>query len=100
MGGGMGGGMGGAGQYRHRAVFRRSAVHPELAAEQEYLDRAHDHLGAMQATASRLAHAFAVTARTDMNDAAVQHSMLRYRAALDVGARRLCFGRIDEAGGD
>jgi DNA helicase IV len=75
-------------------------VHPELTAEQEYLDRAHDHLEAMQATATRLADAFAFTARTDMNDAAVQHSMLRYRAALDVGARSLCFGRIDEEHGD
>jgi DNA helicase IV len=75
-------------------------VHPELTAEQEYLDRAHDHLEAMQATATRLADAYAVTARTDMNDAAVQHSMLRYRAALDVGARSLCFGRIDEEHGD
>jgi DNA helicase IV len=75
-------------------------VHPELTAEQEYLDRAHDHLDSMQATATRLADAYAVTARTDMNDAAVQHSMLRYRAALDVGARSLCFGRIDEEHGD
>ena len=75
-------------------------MHPELTAEQEYLDRAHDHLEAMQATATRLADAFAFTARTDMNDAAVQHSMLRYRAALDVGARSLCFGRIDEDHGD
>ncbi|HEY1280058.1 MAG TPA: ATP-binding domain-containing protein, partial [Acidimicrobiales bacterium] len=32
--------------------------------------------------------------------AAVQQSMLRYRAALDVGARSLCFGRIDEDRGD
>ena len=75
-------------------------MHPELAAEQDYLDRAHDHLEAMQATATRLADAFAVAARTDMNDAAVQHTMLRYRAALDVGARSLCFGRIDEEHGD
>jgi DNA helicase IV len=75
-------------------------VHPELTAEQEYLDRAHDHLEAMQATAARLADAFAFTARTDMNDAAVQHTMLRYRAALDVGQRSLCFGRIDEERGD
>ena len=75
-------------------------MHPELVAEQEYLDRAHDHLQAMQATASRLADAFAVTARTDMNDAAVQHSMRRYRAALDLGQHTLCFGRIDEEHGD
>jgi DNA helicase IV len=75
-------------------------VHPELTAEQEYLDRAHEHLEAMQATATRLADAFALTARTDMNDAAVQHSMLRYRAALDVGQRTLCFGRIDEDHGE
>ncbi|HKA05146.1 MAG TPA: hypothetical protein VKD67_12485, partial [Acidimicrobiales bacterium] len=75
-------------------------MHPELTAEQEYLDRAHEHLEAMQATATRLADAFALTARTDMNDAAVQHTMLRYRAALDVGQRTLCFGRIDEDHGD
>jgi len=75
-------------------------VHPDLPAEQEYLDRAHDHLEAMQATADRLADAFAFTARSDMNDAAVQHAMVRYRAALDVGQRTLCFGRIDEEHGD
>src|SRR5262245_26843008 len=75
-------------------------VHPELTAEQEYLDRAHDHLTAMQATATRLADVFAITARTDMNDAAVQHNMRRYLAALDIGQGNLCFGRIDEDAGD
>src|SRR4051812_34822360 len=74
-------------------------MHPDLAAEQDYLDRAHDHLADMQATATRLADRFQLTARTDFNDAAVEHSMRRYRAALDVGGS-LCFGRIDEDAGD
>jgi DNA helicase IV len=74
-------------------------MHPDLAAEQEYLDRAHDHLADMQATATRLADRFSLTARTDFNDAAVEHNMRRYRAALDVGGS-LCFGRIDEEAGD
>jgi DNA helicase IV len=73
-------------------------LHPDLVAEQEYLDRAHDHLAVMQATATRLAERFQVTAAADFNDAAVEHAMRRYRAALDVGGS-LCFGRIDEDGG-
>ncbi len=75
-------------------------MHPELRAEQDYLDRAHEHLEAMQATAIRLAGAFAETARSDTNDAAVERAMHRYRAALDVGAASLCFGRIDGDDGE
>jgi DNA helicase IV len=74
-------------------------MHPDLAIEQEYLDRAHDHLAVMQSTATRLADRFQLTARTDFNDAAVEHTMRRYRAALDVGGS-LCFGRIDEDDGE
>ncbi len=74
-------------------------MHPDLTAEQEYLDRAHDHLAVMQATATRLADRFQLTARSDFNDAAVEHTMRRYRAALDVGGS-LCFGRIDDDGGE
>src|SRR5215207_2528768 len=74
-------------------------MHPDLATEQEYLDRAHDHLAVMQATATRLADRFQLTAGSDFNDAAVEHTMRRYRAALDVGGS-LCFGRIDEDDGD
>src|SRR5262245_31877593 len=73
-------------------------MHPDLTAEQEYLDRAHEHLAAMQATATRLADRFEITARSDFNDAAVENAMRRYRAALDVG-HTLCFGRIDEDAG-
>ena len=74
-------------------------MHPDLATEQDYLDRAHDHLAVMQSTATRLADRFQLTARTDFNDAAVEHTMRRYRAALDVGGS-LCFGRIDEDDGE
>jgi DNA helicase IV len=74
-------------------------MHPDLATEQGYLDRAHDHLAEMQSTATRLADRFQLTARADFNDAAVEHTMRRYRAALDVGGS-LCFGRIDEDDGD
>src|SRR2546423_13324012 len=75
------------------------AVRPDLAAEQAYLDRAHDHLADMQSTATRLADRFRITAGDDFNDAAVEHAMRRYRATLDVGGT-LCFGRIDDAHGD
>ncbi len=74
-------------------------THHDLAAEQAYLDRAHEHLAAMQATATRLAERFSETAKSDFNDAAVEHTMRRYRAALDVGGS-LCFGRIDADDGD
>ncbi len=74
-------------------------MHPDLTAEQEYLDRAHDHLEVMQATATRLADRFQLTAKSDFNDAAVEHTMRRYRAALDVGGS-LCFGRIDDEAGE
>ena len=52
-------------------------MHPDLATEQEYLDRAHDHLAVMQATATRLAERFQQTAKSDFNDAAVEHTMRR-----------------------
>ena len=74
-------------------------MHPDLDAEQEYLDRAHEHLAAMQANATRLADRFQITAREDFNDAAVENAMRRYRAALDVD-RSLCFGRIDADDGE
>src|SRR3954452_2673446 len=74
-------------------------LHPDLAAEQAYLDQAHDHLAVMQATATGLADRFRVGAAEDFNDAAVEHNMRRYRAALDVGGA-LCFGRIDDDGGE
>src|SRR3954470_4635158 len=84
--------------YRRPAGFREDMLHPDLAAEQAYLDQAHDHLAVMQATATGLADRFRVGAAEDFNDAAVEHAMRRYRAALDVGGS-LCFGRIDEDGG-
>jgi DNA helicase IV len=74
-------------------------MHPDLVTEQAYLDRAHDHLAVMQSTATRLADRYQLTARDDFNDAAVEHTMRRYRAALDVGGS-LCFGRIDTDNGD
>jgi DNA helicase IV len=75
-------------------------VHPELAAEQAYLDRAHDCLEAMQATATRLVDFLRDGSKDDMDRAANEYAMRRYRAALDVGTASLCFGRIDSEDGD
>jgi DNA helicase IV len=75
-------------------------VHPDLPAEQAYLDRAHDHLATMATAATRLADGLRVAARTDVDASINEYVLRRYRAALDIGAATLCFGRIDEAGGD
>jgi DNA helicase IV len=75
-------------------------VHPELAAEQAYLDHAEACVKEMQATASYLIDGLAVGAKSDPNQAANQYAMRRYRTALDVGGANLCFGRIDSEEGD
>jgi DNA helicase IV len=80
------------------AAERRT--HPELAAEQRYLDRAYDRLEEMRAAASRVAEGYAEVQRGGTHqarlerDAAAAHTRRRL-AALNIGDAPLCFGRID-----
>jgi DNA helicase IV len=78
------------------------APHPDLEAEQAYLDRAYARLEAMRASAAEaLAQALEAgrggtpQARTE-RDVVVRTSLQRL-AELDIGERPLCFGRIDVA---
>jgi DNA helicase IV len=82
---------GGAGERR---------THPELTAEQRYLDRAYDRLDEMRAAASRVAEGYAEVQRGGTHqarlerDAAAAHTRRRL-AALNIGDAPLSFGRID-----
>ena len=79
---------------------RDRRTHPELASEQEYLDRAYDRLDEMRAAASRVAEGYAEVQRGGTHqarlerDAAAAHTRRRL-AALNIGDAPLSFGRID-----
>src|SRR6266536_2666249 len=79
---------------------RERRAHPELAAEQAYLDRAYDRLEEMRAAASRVAEGYAEVQRGGTHqarlerDAAAAHTRRRL-AALNIGDAPLSFGRID-----
>src|SRR6266487_1038830 len=79
---------------------RERRAHPELAAEQAYLDRAYDRLDEMRAAASRVAEGYAEVQRGGTHqarlerDAAAAHTRRRL-AALNIGDAPLSFGRID-----
>src|SRR2546430_4648860 len=79
---------------------RDRRTHPELASEQEYLDRAYDRLDEMRAAASRVAEGYAEVQRGGTHqarlerDAADAHTRRRL-AALNIGDAPLSFGRID-----
>src|SRR6266536_5913516 len=79
---------------------RERRAHPELAAEQAYLDRAYDRLEEMRAAASRVAEGYAEVQRGGPHqarlerDAAAAHTRRRL-AALNIGDAPLSFGRID-----
>ena len=74
--------------------------HPELAAEQRYLDRAYGRLDEMRKAASRVAEGYGEVGRGGTHqarlerDAAAAHTRRRL-AALNIGNAPLCFGRID-----
>ena len=72
-------------------------VHPELAAEQAWLDRAHDHLAAMRQRATRVREASDRIVRDeDSVDAKVARYHLKRREDdLHREGGPLCFGRID-----
>jgi DNA helicase IV len=68
--------------------------------EQQYLDRAYELLAEMETRASTAAADAAERAPGDW-DATIAHRFLRQRAAsMSANLGPLCFGRIDEGGGD
>lgn len=74
----------------------------EVAAEQSWLDQAHEHLQAMQARTGNIREVSDRMVRDDDSvDARIAQFHLRRReAALRLGRGPLCFGRIDTDDGD
>lgn len=81
------------------------STHPELPAEQAYIDRAYQQLEAMrefarQHMASVLAQGKGGTNQArEERDVIVRNSLARLQQ-LDIGRESLCFGRIDHAAGE
>jgi DNA helicase IV len=78
----------------------RERRHPELTAEQRYLDRAYDRLDEMRAAASRVAEGYADVQRGGTHQARLERDVAaahtrRRLAALNIGNTPLVFGRID-----
>jgi hypothetical protein len=77
----------------------------EIQAEQSHVDRAYRRLDALREGASELASELLAEGRGGLvadrveRDARVEHG-LRRRAALSIGDRALCFGRLDYTAGD
>jgi DNA helicase IV len=75
-------------------------LHPELAAEQEYVDRAYEALDAMREAARRVARGYSDVGRGGTHQARLERDVAsdltrRRLAALDIGDLPLCFGRLD-----
>jgi DNA helicase IV len=74
--------------------------HPELAAEQRYVDAAYARLDAMRDAARRVAEGFADMGAGGTHQARLERDVAedvtrRRLAALDIGDAPLCFGRVD-----
>jgi DNA helicase IV len=78
------------------------APHPDLAAEQAYLDRAYDCLEASRAAATRLSSMVEVgrggTEQARFERDVIWDTMLHRLSQLHLGDASLCFGRIDAEG--
>jgi DNA helicase IV len=80
--------------------IRERRAHPELAAEQRYLDRAYGRLDEMRKAASRVAEGYSEVQRGGTHQARLERDAAaantrRRLAALNIGNAPLCFGRID-----
>jgi len=74
--------------------------HPELAAEQQYVDAAYARLDAMRRAAARVAEGYSEVGQGGTHQARLERdaadALTRRRlAALDIGEAPLCFGRLD-----
>ena len=79
--------------------------HPELAAEQQYVDAAYARLDAMRRAAARVAEGYSEVGAGGTHQARLERdaadALTRRRlAALDIGEAPLCFGRLDLRGAD
>ncbi len=79
--------------------------HPELAAEQRYVDDAYGLLDAMREAARRVARGYSEVGRGGTHQARLERDVAedltrRRLAALDIGDLPLCFGRLDLRNGD
>jgi DNA helicase IV len=77
-----------------------SAPHPELAAEQRYVDRAYERLDAMRAAARRVAEGYSEVGAGGTHQARLERDAAtgltrRRLAMLNIGSAPLCFGRLD-----
>ncbi|MGH9207082.1 MAG: HelD family protein, partial [Acidimicrobiales bacterium] len=78
------------------------ATHPDLEAEQAYLDHAHDRLEAMRRGAREMLASVLDAGKGGTHQAreerdVIVRSGLQRLEQLDIGNRSLCFGRIDRA---
>ena len=76
--------------------------HPELLAEQRYVDAAYSRLDAMRRRARRVAAGYSDVRRGGTHQARLERDAAedltrRRLAALDIGDPPLCFGRLDLA---
>src|SRR5262245_47444327 len=83
-----------------KCVADTPPVHPELAAEQSYIDAAYARLDAMRASAAAVAAGFSEVGAGGTHQARLERdvadSVTRRRlAALDIGDAALVFGRLD-----
>jgi len=79
--------------------------HPELAAEQEYIEQAYEQLEAMRESARRriaavIGQGRGITHQAREERDVIVRSSLQRLEQLDIGREALCFGRIDEEQGD
>ena len=77
------------------------ATHPDLEAEQAYIDHAYECLEATRAAASRMTNLVEVgrggTEQARFERDVIWDTMLQRLTQLDLGEAALCFGRIDFA---
>jgi DNA helicase IV len=80
------------------------AAHPDLQAEQAYIDRAYERLDAMRRTAEQLRDSVIASGKGGTPQARVERDVfveasLQRLEQLQLGRSSLCFGRIDVDGG-
>ncbi|HET6793067.1 MAG TPA: hypothetical protein VFH45_01415 [Acidimicrobiales bacterium] len=78
-------------------------THPDLSAEQAYIDRAYEALESMRESARRMLASVIGQGRGGTHQAreerdVIVRSSLQRLEQLDIGQQTLCFGRIDQAG--
>ena len=76
-----------------------AVTHPDLAAEQAYIDRAYDCLAAMRAKTAAATASVEEQARHDWNAAVALAHLTDRLDSMDTGHRVLCFGRLDDEDG-